>query len=181
MRIKFEKVTKLDYALRESYNTLRTNLQFCGDDIKVVMLTSCTPNEGKSTIGFNLCRLLAEDEKRVLFLDADIRKSVLVGRHGVSIQENNKNKKKQEILGLSHYFTGQASLEDVICETNIERFDIVFSGPVVPNPTELLGNKYFEDMVSKCRDSYDYVIIDAPPLGSVIDGAIVSPVCDGAV
>lgn len=172
-KVEFGKLDKLEYSINEAYKTLRTNLSFCGDDVKVILFTSCTPNEGKSTVSIRLSQALAEDNKKVIILDADLRKSVLIGRHGIT-SEN-------EIKGLSHYLSGQASLDDVICETNIDGMSAIFAGPVTPNPTELLGNKYFNRMIETLRGQYDYIIIDAPPLGSVIDAAIITKVCDGAI
>ncbi len=172
-KVEFGKLDKLEYSINEAYKTLRTNLSFCGDDVKVILFTSCTPNEGKSTVSIRLSQALAEDNKKVIVIDADLRKSVLIGRHGIT-GEN-------EIKGLSHYLSGQASLDDVICETNIDGMNVIFAGPVTPNPTELLGNKYFNRMIDTLRGQYDYIIIDAPPLGSVIDAAIITKVCDGAI
>lgn len=175
IKINLEKVEELDYARNEAFKSLRTNLMFCGDDIRKILLTSCTPNEGKSTVSFYLAKALAEDGKKVVLIDADLRKSVLMGRLGAKAEE------KQEIKGLSHYLSGQAILEDVTCKTDTEGLFLVFSGPVTPNPTELLGNKYFERMLMSFENQADYIIIDAPPLGSVIDAAILTKVCDGSV
>lgn len=172
-KVKFGKLDKLEYSINEAYKTLRTNLSFCGDDIKVIMLTSCTPNEGKSTVAIRLSQALAEDNKKVIIIDADLRKSVLIGRHGITGEST--------IKGLSHYLSGQAKIDDTICETDIDNLFAVFAGPSTPNPTELLGNHYFEDMINNLRNDYDYIIVDAPPLGSVIDAAIITKCCDGAM
>ncbi|MDR1700427.1 MAG: CpsD/CapB family tyrosine-protein kinase, partial [Lachnoclostridium sp.] len=150
--VKLEEYLVLDYNLEEAYKTLRTNLEFCGDDIKVIMMTSCTPNEGKSTLTVNLAKTLGEAGKKTILIDADLRKSVLVGRHRVG-----------RVKGLSHYLSGQSTLEDIIYATNFDLFHIIFAGSLAPNPTELLGNKYFSKMVKKLREEYDYVIIDTPP------------------
>ncbi len=172
-KVEFGKLDKLEYSINEAYKTLRTNLSFCGDDVKVILLTSCTPNEGKSTVSMRLSQALAADNKKVILIDADLRKSVLVGRHAVTGED--------KIKGLSHYLSGQVELKDTVCETNIENFNVIFAGPVTPNPTELLGNRYFKKMIKQFREEYDYVIIDAPPLGSVIDAAIITKVVDGAI
>ncbi|MBO6016022.1 MAG: CpsD/CapB family tyrosine-protein kinase, partial [Lachnospiraceae bacterium] len=137
--LQIEKLKELDYAKKEAYNSLRTNLQFCGDDIKTILLTSCTPNEGKSTIAMMLGQSIADSGQKVLVIDADLRKSVLVGRHGI--------KGESEIKGLSHYLSGQEKLESVIYNTNIKNMDMILAGPVAPNPTRLLGNKYFEKLI----------------------------------
>lgn len=175
IKIQLENIEDLDYARNEAFKSLRTNLMFCGDEMRRILLTSCTPNEGKSTISFYLAKALAEDGKRVVLIDADLRKSVLVGRLGVKAENG------QEIKGLSHYLSGQASLDEVTCETDIPGLYMVFAGPVTPNPTELLGNKYLEMGLSSYENIVDYVIIDAPPLGSVIDAAILTKVCDGSI
>ncbi len=174
MRVELEKLEKLGYGKREAFNSLRTNLSFCGDDIHVIVFTSCTPDEGKSSTVIELARTVAEDQKRVLVIDADLRKSVLVGRHRARGE-------KGVIKGISHYLSGQMKLEDVVCETNVENLDIVFAGRSTPNPTELLGNKYFDSLIAYGKENYDIVLIDSPPLGSVIDTAVIAPKCDGAV
>ncbi len=174
MRVELEKLEKLGYGKKEAFNSLRTNLSFCGAGIKVITFTSCTPDEGKSSVVIELGRSIAEDGKKVLILDADLRKSVLVGRH-------HAKSKKGSIKGLSHFLSGQAALEDVLCETNVNNLDMVFAGRTTPSPTELLGNQYFDDIIAYARENYDVVLIDSPPLGSVIDTAIIAPKCDGAV
>ena len=162
---------QLDYRANEAYKTLRTNIQFCGDEIKVITFTSCTPNEGKSSISFNLAVSFAEVGKRIILVDADLRKSVLVGRYKVGEIE----------YGLTHYLTGQKELTEVCCKTDIENMDIIFSGSYSPNPAELLNHVRVKNMLCKLREEYDYVIIDTPPLGSVIDSAIVAKISDGAI
>ena len=155
---------KADSSMDEAYKALRTNIQFCGADKKVIAFTSCTPNEGKSNVTFHLAASLAESGKSVLLIDADLRKSVLMGR--VQVEE--------EVKGLTHYLSKQAKLQDVICATNLPKFHIIFSGVVPPNPAELLGSRQFKDMIRVVRDVYDYIIIDTPPLGRVIDCAVVA-------
>lgn len=160
-----------DFFTQEAYKTLRTNLQFCGPDIRVVALTSCTENEGKTTISLNLGRSLAELGKRVLVIDADMRKSVMAGRH-----TNAKNP-----AGLSEILTGMISIGDGIYSTQYENLHIIFAGKYPPNPVELLNGKYFAALLKESGNVYDYVIIDTPPLGMVIDAAVIAPLCDGTV
>ena len=162
---------KADTSMDEAYKALRTNIQFCGADKKVIAFTSCTPNEGKSNVTFHLAASLAESGKSVLLIDADLRKSVLMGRVHV----------EGEVMGLTHYLSKQAKLSDVICATNLPKFHIIFSGVVPPNPAELLGSRRFEAFLDGARQAYDYVIIDAPPLGSVIDAAIIAKFSDASV
>ena len=159
----------------ESLRSLRTNLRFCGDDIKTIMVTSSMPNEGKSTVSYELAKSLAESNNSVLLLDTDMRKSVLAGRLGARTYD------KSEIKGLSHYLTGQADLSDVIYTTENNKLFIVFAGPAVPNPTEILEKKYFEKLLEFARSQFDYVIVDCAPIGAAIDAAVVAKHCDGAI
>ena len=105
--LKFGNVQPQSYTMKESLRALKTNLQFCGDDIKTVLITSSIPDEGKSTVSFELARSLTESGKRVLLIDTDMRKSVLVGRLRA------KAALGTNILGLSHYLSGQRALSEV--------------------------------------------------------------------
>ncbi len=163
------------YALREALRTLKTNIKFSGDDIKVIMLTSAAPNEGKSSVTFNLAKSLTESGKNVLIIDSDMRKSVLVGRLQARSEDG------EEIMGLSHYLSGQQSIDDTTYKTDIENLYVMFAGPSVPNPTELLEKKYFSKLIKNARDCFDYVLIDTAPLGAAIDAAIVARHCDATL
>ena len=160
-----------DYRMVEGLNQLKTNLAFCGKDIKVITMTSSVPNEGKSSVAFDLSKTMAEGGKKILMVDADLRKSVLAAKY--HIQGIDK--------GLSHYLTGQAEIEDIIYETETEGFYLSVAGPLSPDPTSLLDSDQFQKFIDKVREDYDYVIIDAPPLGVVIDAVIIGKYCDGAV
>jgi len=165
------KTQELDYKSKEAYKTLRTNVEFSGDNIKVVAVTSCTPNEGKSSIAYELACSFAQNGKKVLLIDADLRKSVLIRKHF----------KGKVRYGLVHYLVGKYRFDDVCCETNIKNLYMAFAGPVPPNPSELLGNQRFKTMLEEAKEEYDMVIVDTPPLGSVIDSAIVAKQCDGVM
>ena len=128
---------KKDYQYEEAMKTLRTNIQFSGSGLKVIMLTSTMPDEGKSETSSQLAISMAQTEGRVLFIDADIRKSVLVSRFGFG----------QQIYGLTQYLTGQKLLGDILYHTNLPNLDIIFSGPMAPNPAELLGEDAFARLV----------------------------------
>ena len=160
-----------DFFTQEAYKTLRTNLQFCGQDVQVVAITSCNENEGKTTVTLNLAKSLAELGKRVLVIDADMRKSVIAGRHTSA-----KNP-----AGLSEVLTGMVRLADSVYGTQYPHLHMIFSGKYPPNPVELLSGKYFKALIAETRRVYDYVLIDTPPLGQVIDAAVVAPSCDGVI
>ena len=169
--ITINKKITLDFRLSEAFKTLRTNIDFCGDDVKAIAFTSCVPGEGKSSVSFNLAISMIEAGKRVLFIDADMRKSVLNGRYQMSKTSG----------GLAHFLAGRKPLEECIFMTNIPRLFLIPTGAVPPNPAELLGVNRFRHAIETLRDQFDYVIIDTPPLGSVIDSAIVAKQCDGVV
>ena len=169
--VTLNRIMKDDYHYNEAIKTLRTNIQFCGNGIKTIMLTSSLPDEGKSDITFAMASSLAQIGKKVVLVDADIRKSVLVSRYHL----------EREVSGLSQYLSGQRSLENVLYDTNIENLSIIFAGPYSPNPADLLEESLFGDMISKLKEKYDYIIVDTPPVGNLIDGAIVARQCDGAV
>ncbi len=170
VNLNLKKIEK-DYRTNEAYKSLRTNIEFAGDENKVLVFTSCIPNEGKSSVALSLALSLSEAGKRVMFVDADLRKSVIAGRYHV----------RGELKGLSHFLAGRADIEEVLYQTDMNRLHIIFAGVVPPNPSELLGGKKFESLIASLRQTYDYVIIDAPPVGSVIDAAVISKNCDAAV
>lgn len=167
--ITITKTDSMDFHGKEAYKALRTNIQFVGEDVRVISITSCMPKEGKSAVAINLSFSLAEAGKSVLLVDADMRKSILIGRYKI------KNAK----VGLSHYLSGQCTIEEMISVTNVEKLHLVTAGPVPPNPSELLGNKRFNRFIEEMRKVYDYIIIDCPPLGSVADALIAGRQSDG--
>ncbi|MDY2698412.1 MAG: polysaccharide biosynthesis tyrosine autokinase [Lachnospiraceae bacterium] len=160
-----------DYRTREAFKTLRSNIEFCGGDTKMIAVTSCTPNEGKSSVAMELARAFAEAGNKTILIDADMRKSVLVGRYKTGAVK----------LGLTHKLVGRVDYGDVMCTTNVPNLYMIFSGPVPPNPSELLGGSKFKELLEQMRKIFDYVIVDTPPLGSVIDAAVASQSCDGTV
>lgn len=164
-------VRKKDYFYEEAIKTLRTNIQFTGKNVKIIMFTSCLPNEGKSDVAFQLAQEVGNMGKKVLLIDADIRRSVYVNRYKI----------KEKVNGLSQYLSGQLAKEFLIYQTNFLNVDMIFSGPMAPNPSELLEEASFSDLLKELRNTYDYIILDTLPLGSVTDAAIVAKECDGTV
>jgi len=159
------------YGIVESINSLKTNITFCGDDVKIIVVTSSVPGEGKSSISFELSKSLAASGNKVLLVDADIRKSKFLRTRGVRGVE----------VGLTHYLSGQAELEDVFYKINIKNIAFIPTGPTVPNPSELIESERFERLLTLSRKVYDYIIVDAAPLGAVIDAAIIAKYCDGSI
>jgi len=172
-KVKLNIMPEPDYKTREAFNSLRTNIKFCGSDIKVIMTTSCVHNEGKTDVTMKLARSFAENGQKIVVIDADLRKSVIVGRYHIE--------SSRTIAGLSHYLSGQAVIEEIIYRTNVENMDLIMTGYITPNPTELLGSREFSRLLDYLRKNYDGVIIDSPPLGSVIDAAVIAPKCDGVI
>ena len=163
------------HTLTESLRALRSNIQFCGDDIRSILFTSAMPDEGKSTVVIDLARSIAESGKRVLVIDTDMRKSVLVGRLKAHASTEEK------IYGLSHYLSGQQNMDRIFCRTNVPNLYVIFSGPSVPNPTEILEKEYFERLIEFARSNFDYVLVDSAPIGAAIDAAIIGKHCDAAI
>lgn len=162
---------ELPYAINEEMKSLRTNIQFCGSDKRVILLTSAVQNEGKTTVAMNLCRSIAELGKSVLLIDADMRKSILKNQ----IVSGHIDK------GLSHLLSGQCELKDIFCKDERTGVYLLPTGSYPPNPVELLANESMQELMKSARDRFDYVIIDCAPLGVVTDAAVLAPLCDGAV
>lgn len=155
----------------EYYNAIRTNIQFSGANYKTIVLTSVQPGEGKSTTATNLAVSFARSGFKTLLIDADTRNSVLSGTF----------KANGRVQGLTAYLSGHCGLLETICDTNVENLSVIPSGPFPPNPTSLLQNNHFKELMSNVRSWYDYVIIDSPPIGLVIDSAIIAQQCDASV
>ena len=152
-----------DYFYEEAIKTLRTNIQFCGSGLKTIMFTSSMPDEGKSETAFALASSFGNIGKKVLLVDADIRKSVMVKRYEIKGNPN----------GLSQYLSGQKSLEEICYKTDMENLDMVLSGPFSPNPAELLEDELFKAMIESVKETYDYIIIDTPPMANIIDLSLI--------
>lgn len=161
-----------DHFYEEAIKTLRTNLQFTGKHNKVILVTSSYSNEGKSDISFHLAVELGKAGKKVLLIDADIRKSVFRNRYNI----------QEETQGLSQYLSGQIEdIDQVVYRTNYANLYMILAGPFAPNPSEMLGDEQFGQLLKAARQVFDYVIVDTPPLGTVVDAAVIGQFCDGAV
>lgn len=161
----------LPYEIAEEIKQLRSNILFCGDDKRTIMVTSCVSGEGKTMTSLLIAKSFADTGRAVLLIDGDMRRSTL---------KNQITKGRVEI-GLSHLLSGQCQVEDVICNVKDSMLSIIPSGKTPPNPVELLLSQNFNKVLEHARSIYDYIIIDCPPLGMVSDAAAVAPCCDGAL
>lgn len=155
----------------EYFNAIRTNIQLSGEDLKVIGITSVQSNEGKSTTSASLAIAYARSGYKTVLVDADIRNSVMSGVF----------KPTRKITGLTDYLAGTTDLSQGLCDTNVPNLTVIESGKSSPNPTALLQSKNFENLIATLRRYYDYVIVDCPPLGLVIDAAIIAQQCDATV
>lgn len=162
----------LPYDVNEQYKYLRTNIQFCGNEKKVILFTSTMPGEGKSTTTLEAAKSMASIGKRVLLIDCDLRRSYL---------KYETTDPKSVKLGMTHFLSGQASLGEVLCNTNNPYLKLIFAGPVPPNPSELLSANRITPLLEWARSKFDYIFIDSAPLTNVIDAAVIAPSCDGAI
>lgn len=164
----------LTYSCEEAVNTLCTNLTFIGDDMRVLMVTSAQANEGKSFVTMNMMRTFAKLGRSVVHVDADLRRSKIASRYGLKITEG-------EDRGLTHYLAGMCSVDEIIYETNIPGAHMIPLRREVSNSLALLTNGRFARLIEMLKQRYDYVIIDAPPVGVIIDAAEIAKYSDGAI
>ena len=158
--------------VEEYYNALRTNIQLSGENIKVIAVSSTFPGEGKTTTSTNLALTFANAGYKTLLIDADIRNSKMLG--GVF-------RSSEKITGLTEYLSGNTDLSQGLCETDEENLFVITSGQASPNPTALVQSEKFEVMMDVLRRHYDYIIVDTPPIGMVIDATLISKFCDASM
>jgi capsular exopolysaccharide synthesis family protein len=165
----------LNYAAAEAINTLCTNLTFSGADVKRIMVTSFMMGEGKSFTSLNVATTLAKFGKKVALVDADLRRSSLESRYGIRMPNGKIGR------GISHYLAGLTSLNDIVYGTDIPNLLIVPVGREVSNSLALLNTEKFSELMDILGEQADYVIVDAPPVGVVIDAAEIAKSCDGTL
>lgn len=156
----------------EAYRILRTNIEFSSTDrkIKVILVTSSGPAEGKSTTAANMAIAMAEANRRVLLIDCDLRKPAIHRMFGLV-----------NIKGLTNILVEGLEYSDITNVTEVENLEVITSGPKPPNPAELLGSQRMKELLDKVREDYDVVIIDTPPVLPVTDAAVLSQYVDGVV
>ncbi|WP_336788250.1 CpsD/CapB family tyrosine-protein kinase [Paenibacillus sp. MMO-177] len=159
-------------VVSEAYRTLRTNIQYSSVDsrIQLLMVTSAQTGEGKSTVISNLAVAYAMEGKRVLLIDADLRKPSV---HRIFSQTNRQ--------GLTDLLTGMSTLDEVVKDSGVVNLSLITSGPTPPNPAELLGTSRMKGLIQELKESYDLILFDTPPVLAVTDSLIISSLCDGAL
>lgn len=165
----------LDYACGEAINTLCTNLSFSGENVRKIMVTSCRASEGKSYISMNILRTMAKIGKTVVLVDADLRRSVITSRYGLEFWDT------EHKHGLAHLLAGRVDASEIVYQTDIPGVYIIPVGREVSNPLPLLNSTYFGHLLEYLAKQVDYVIVDAPPIGTVIDAAQIAKSCDGTL
>ena len=155
----------------ESYRTLRTNIQYSSFDkeYKVIVVTSSDPGEGKSTTAGNLALSMAQDDKKVILIDCDLRKPSL-----------HKKFKISNLVGLSDVIIGKTDLIKAVYRHN-KNLVLLTSGKIPPNPSEMLSSKTMENLLETLKESFDYIILDTPPVQAVTDSQILSTKADGTI
>lgn len=157
----------------EAYRTIRTNLFFTlvhKAGCKKILVTSSVSKEGKSTVCVNLAISIAQTNAKVLLIDCDLRKPRL-----------HKFFKDKCVPGLSNYLIGSNKIEDILKKNSIPNLSIIYSGTIPPNPSELLGSSEFKNCIEELSKSFDYIIMDCPPLLEVADAMEVSKNSDGTL
>lgn len=156
----------------ESYKTLRTNIQYAGFDrtIKSLIMTSCEPSEGKSLTAANLAISLAQDGKKVLLVDCDLRKPMQRRVFNV-----------MGMKGLTNILAENIDYKTVVNEVNVDNLSLITSGPKPPNPAEILGSSKMQDFMDEVTSDYDVVILDTPPMLPVTDATVLSRMVDGII
>ncbi|TDM32440.1 polysaccharide biosynthesis tyrosine autokinase [Macrococcoides canis] len=159
-------------TISEQYRMIRSNIMFSGIDneIKKLVVTSAAPSAGKSTTAANIAVTYAQAGKNVLLIDGDLRKPT------VQYTFETKN-----VFGLSNLITDQIGIEQAVQNTQVENLSIMTSGPIPPNPSELLSSKRFKELMESFEQYFDMIIIDSPPVLAVTDAVIMSTIADGTI
>src|SRR5690625_1202165 len=158
--------------ITEQYRTVRTNLQFAAidEELRSMIVTSSGPGEGKSITTANLAVVYAQQGKKVLLVDADMRKPTV---HYTFRFDN--------LRGLCNYLVGETSLTEAISPTDVENLSVVGCGPIPPNPSELLASRKIAQFIEEASMAYDIILFDTPPVLAVADAQILANICDGSM
>lgn len=161
------------HVVSEQFRTVRTNIEFAGaalNKCQVIMFTSSAMSEGKSTVSANVAVTWAQAGKKVLLIDADLRRPTIQATF-----------RKLNLDGVTTVLTGKMKPDEVVSDTFVEGLSVVTSGPVPPNPSELLNSKKMIQLLDWARDNFDIIVLDAPPVLAVSDVQVLVPKTDGVV
>ena len=172
--LQFLKFPELNYAATESINTLCTNLTFTGSKYRKIMITSVSEAEGKTFLSMEIMRTMAELGKRVVLVDADLRRSSIKTKYDIRFNSNSN-------LGVTHFLAGKCQLEDIVYTTDYKRAYFVPVGYCVSNSLALLNSPKLPELLDELSMQVDYVIVDSPPVGMIVDASEIAKSCDGAV
>ncbi|MBX9987780.1 CpsD/CapB family tyrosine-protein kinase [Priestia aryabhattai] len=156
----------------EQYRTIRTNIQFSNvdQDIKTIVVTSSGAEEGKSTTTSNLATVYAQQGLNVLLIDADLRKPT--GHYTFRLENH---------IGLTNVLTRQSTLAQAVQESEIPHLSVLTSGPIPPNPSELLASVQMAELLKEMKEQFDMIIFDTPPILAVADAQILANQVDGTI
>ena len=164
---------KSDFYVREAYKVLRTNVSFAltGDEAcKIVVVTSSLQSEGKSITALNLAISYAQTDRKVLVIDCDLRRPKIARLLRMSAK-----------AGLSNLLMNRDLWDEAIQPTHVKGLDVILSGDIPPNPSELLGSPRMQRLLTELREHYDYIILDSPPVNMVTDAVVLAPQSDGVL
>ncbi|HGH7179071.1 TPA: CpsD/CapB family tyrosine-protein kinase [Bacillus luti] len=158
--------------ITEQYRNIRTNIEFTSVDnhIRSIMVTSANPGDGKTTTVSNLAVVFGQQGKKVLVVGADLRKPSIQDLFAAHASN-----------GLTNVLSGQTNVMQCIQKTDIENVYVMASGPIPPNPAELLGNRVMDEVLLEAYNMFDIVLIDTPPVLAVTDAQILANKCDGVI
>lgn len=166
-------ISELDYSGTEALNTISSNLIFAGKEKKKIIFTSCDAGDGKTYTVLHLAKNLTKRGNTVCVVDADLRRSVMMRNYRIHTED--------EPVGLAHYLAGYSEITDVVYETNISGLYLVPVGRLLVSPIQLLDTQALDDLLNLLASKFDFVLVDAPPVGLVVDAAVIAPHCDGCV
>ena len=174
-KVIFGNKPEIPYAVEEAVNRLRINISFLGSDIRKIMIISSEPNEGKSFVAINLWNQMARAGEKAVLVDCDMRNSTMMAKYDLRREDG------KEVKGTTHYLSGDLELEDVLMHTEYPTGDLMPNADNIINPSMLLENRKFGELLDELSDKYRYVFLDAPPLGLVSDGERIGNLCDGVI
>lgn len=159
-------------VVAEQFRTIRTNIQFSSVDKQVqsILITSSGPSEGKSTVALNLAVVWAKQGQKVVVVDADLRRPTI-----------RRTFRHLKSMGLSNYLSHNADYEAIVQQSEIDNLAVITSGPIPPNPAELLNSNRLDGLLQQLKTDFDVIVLDAPPVNTVTDGQLLASKTDGVV